>query len=607
MLQNEAIRDTPSPGTLIDETYARSRPLERVGLWIVIGFSVVFALLLIVLTLSGQKPGESTALKSVSDIFQTGGQWIGCAFSVVIAVRLTRVAQMIRRQAMQVSSKQEQRQMFLNYKREMRTAVAWWLLAAGIACYGLGGIIWTSFDLRMPTSEVPYPGPYNICYVLAYPFFIAGTALFARKNSGNVERMRLLLDAGVIIGTAFALSWPLLLAPTLGSLPGITDPLAAFLAVYFPVGDILLLAVGVLLYFSPFSTKQQEPVLLRLMLGLGCLGFADSLLGYYNLLGGFKTGTVLDLLWPLSMLLVGLAAIEQPKRAGQEKERAGSKSLSQTSTIFQAMFPFVLATAASAALLLIVAPRGQGDLLFSAVSVIIITVLVVIRQTLVLLENQKLTSQIRGELVVTRRAAKAAEMEADEASQILSSMQQLEQGIQVLQDVHASVARGNFSTRAPAMEGPLLPLVASLNLMLDRLQKYSQRAEAYDQVQREVHQLSQAIMLLGNEQGTGQLQSLPVRDLQQLKQAILAKQRTLLQQKQLQDAQQQRIQATLQRVQDQLLILKGTVPPQSGAADALDTVLRTLQSLASLWKPARANQQHSTQQPSPGGSPRTLA
>src|SRR6266487_213666 len=297
------------PSGLVTEAEARDPFLEKYGGWIVVGFIVGFGVLIIALNLAGQAPGQSFVLKGASDILQTAGQWIGFWFCIRIAWRLRTVATALRRAAM-----------------------AWGCLAIGIACYGTAGIIWTSYDIRMPTAQVPYPGLYDVGYVAAYPFFVIGMILLARRNATTAGRFRLLLDALSVIGTALSLSWFFLLAPSIAGLSNSPSPLASFLAIYFPAGDLLLIAVGAFLFFT-LSTRSLQPVLVRVVVGLACLATADSLLGYFNLTSGFNTGTLLDLLWPTSLLLVGLAAIEYPRSIVREQQEGGASAALPATTL----------------------------------------------------------------------------------------------------------------------------------------------------------------------------------------------------------------------------------------------------------------------------------
>jgi hypothetical protein len=525
------------PVVLRGEALARDLWLEQFGIWIVICFIGLFTILLVVMNLMGQIPGKSFPLKDMSDILQTGGQWIGFFFCLRITLKLQRVASQLSKIPQLSESRQEiaiQREELHNTKR---ASWAWLFLAIGIACYGCAGIIWTSYDVRMPTSQIPYPGWYDIGYVVAYPFFLLGTILLARRSGSTAGRTRLLLDAFSIIGTSVALSWFFLLVPFISSLSQIPGPLAAVLAIYFPTGDLLLIVMSVLILFSPLSTREQAPVLLRLCLGLGCLTVADSLLGYFHLTSGFNTGTFLDVLRPLSLLVVGLAAIEYPRSVVREQEQeqeqdanlsdmqallAPPTRLSQLSVILQAIIPIFLTLLTGALLLLFIAPRGHNDLIVASIIVLVLTLIVISRQALTLLENNRLTMQLREELVISRRELLVTQLEANKAEQLAQENQELTANIKEIQQAHTSIARGDFTAKAPQIKGPLLPLSISFNLMQERLNSLAQRTAHYDELLLEIQIVRQLVEQMRDRRPKWSIEQLASNSKTELRTVFLA-------------------------------------------------------------------------------------
>ena len=495
------------------EALARDAWGERYGNWIVLGFTITFACFLLGMLLAGQQPGKSFLLKSMSDILQFVGEGIGFIFCLRMAIRLRVVSVQLSQNVQQLQFEHRSRNDLVTARMEAQVAqrsyLAWTLLALGIALYAGGQALWTSYDIRM--NMVPFPGLYDIGFVGSYPFFLLGTLLLTRRNKATVGRTRLLLDALAVIGASLALSWFFLLGPSIAGLSQAPSLGAAFLSIYFPAGDLFLVAVGALLMFSPLSNREQQPVFLRLCLGLFFLAITDSLLGYYSLSFSFNTGTLQDVLWPLSLSLIGLAAIEYPRSIAREQLQAvnmnsGRRSVSlfpksdhfsQLSTTVQTISPFILALITCAILLSVVAPRGKSVLIQADVIALVLILIVVVRQALTLMENNRLTMQMRGELVISRRELQVTRREADEATKASNEKRVLEEGIATLHGVHARVARGDLSARAPTIPGPLLPIAVSLNLMLDRLSALSERGAKYDQFTQESRVLQIAVERLG--------------------------------------------------------------------------------------------------------------
>ncbi len=505
-------KDAREPSLFHGEALARDRVAERYGTFIVLGFTAIFVLFLLGMGLAGQTAGKSFSLKSISDILQFVGEGIGFVFCLRIALRLRRVSTQLRRDLMAQGTQQRTRNEIAAARAEAQIAqrayFAWVFLALAIALYASGQAIWTSYDVRMNSADVPFPGLYDIGFVASYPFFLIGALLLSRRNKATVGGTRLILDALAVIGASLALSWFFVLSPAIAGLSQAPSAGAAFLAIYFPAGDLFLVAVGAFLMFSPLANREQQPVLLRLCLGLFFLAITDSLLGYLSLTpSGFNTGTLQDILWPLSMLFVGLAAVEYPRSIARGQEQAahsnngvnGAAPLlvtgrsSQFTTTLQTITPFILALTTSAVLLSIIAPRGGTILIQADVIAFALVLVVVVRQALTLLENNRLTMQMRGELVISKRELFVTRREADEATRSVQEKQALEEGVTILQRIHAQVARGDFAVRARINGGPLMPIAVSLNLMLDRLSTLTQRGAAYEQLLYSLRLLQEAL------------------------------------------------------------------------------------------------------------------
>ena len=526
---NAPVPSTNTPGLLGDqpalkgqeppifhgEALARVPFLEQYGGWIVSGFIALFAFILIIMHLAGQRPGVDFPLKDTSDTFQFIGEFIGLIFSFTVTRRLWRASKQLSSIFKQVESRRDRTNNELVAARSAaqnahRAFLAWTFLSIAIAVYASGQVIWTFFDVQMPSSQVPFPGLYDIGFVSSYPFFLTGALLLTRRNNrATVGRARLLLDAFAVIGAAMALSWFFILSPSIAGLS--TQPTfgMAFLTIYFPGGDLLLVALGAFLMFSPLSTRDQQPVFVRLCLGLFFLAITDSLLVWLSLSFSFNTGTFQDLLWPLSMQMIGLAAIAYPQSAAREQERAARLSnragdlglsiavsrFSALTVTLQTVAPFILALGTCAVLVTVVpsVPSLHRQALAASLIALALFLIVAIRQALTLNENNRLRMQLAGELVLSRRELQVSRREANEATRDAQDKQRLEQGVVALQAVHARIASGDFNVRASTEPGPLQSLAASFNLVIERLRDLAIRASRYDQLVSETHTLQAAL------------------------------------------------------------------------------------------------------------------
>lgn len=493
------------------EALAHDEWADKYGIGIVLGFAIIYVFFLIGMNLAGQIPGQSFALKSASDIMQFAGEAVGGFFCLRIVLRLRRAYLLLRRELIE---KQLGRQASNNLEEDraetyaaQRGYLAWLCLTIAIGLYALGQAIWTSYDVRMNSADVPFPGLYDVGFVASYGFFLVGTLLLTRRGEAAVKRTYLLLDAMAIIGAALALSWFFLLHPAISMLPKQPGPGAAFLSIYFPTGDLFLVAVAAFVMFSPLSDREQQPVFLLLCSGLCFLALTDSLFSYANFASGFNTGTLQDVFWPASMQLIGLAAIAYPHSIARIQQRkaeatdtpahlpivSASNRSGQITALALTILPLILVLATCALLLLRIAPMGGMLSLQSNLAVLALFLILLARQALTLLENNRLFSQLQNDLTSSRDELRRKRREAEEANRRAQEKVELEEGLAALRSVYTRVVRGDFTARAPTITGPLQQIAVSLNMMLDQINANTQQRTHNKQLLQEFKAIQEAI------------------------------------------------------------------------------------------------------------------
>jgi diguanylate cyclase (GGDEF)-like protein len=184
--------------------------------------------------------------------------------------------------------------------RPVRTR-PWYLMAFGQAIWVAGDIVF-SYDGDVLGNE-RFPSPADPFYVLAYPILAAGLLSLARGRRRWSDGSGVLDTLIVTVGLS-VLSWVLLARPTAESYR--EDSLAAAaVALAYPVGDILLLAMLILF----LTTRGAWTISLRLLIaGVGLLIAADTLSLAFDLVT-YDTSKPLDILWLSSYIVWGAAAL----------------------------------------------------------------------------------------------------------------------------------------------------------------------------------------------------------------------------------------------------------------------------------------------------------
>ena len=135
---------------------------------------------------------------------------------------------------------------------------------------------------------------------------VVGLSKLAGAGARTFLRTRMWLDGLVISLAIFAISWLIVLAPVLASLPN-GDWLVRTVSLAYPLADIAIASV-VLVQIMRAAPGRRGPWLL-LGAGLLVLVGTDTLYVRGAVSGTYHAGGLLDLGWVAAFLLVGLAGL----------------------------------------------------------------------------------------------------------------------------------------------------------------------------------------------------------------------------------------------------------------------------------------------------------
>ena len=295
-----------------------------------------------------------------------------------------------------------------------RERLGWTLIGCGCIMWGIGEGFWRYY---FALGQNPFPSLADIGYASFPPLVLLGLLLsFSRIGS---QRLLVLLDSLISMGSILAISWYLLLG-SLAQASGETT-LAKFLGLYYPTADVAL--VSCVIFFllcrpePVFHTPARRVSLLVLGCGLGLLLLSDSLAAWsvQQNAGIYVDGTWMDLGWPLGMMAIGLAAHLRGTLSAKEPMVSQDQPQSQTRRVrfgtLQAI-PYVLLFVLLTVLLangLSSNPSQQYIRPVLLVATLLVISLVVVRQILMgqaeqqavlAYEQQRQVNQLKDELLV---------------------------------------------------------------------------------------------------------------------------------------------------------------------------------------------------------------
>lgn len=203
--------------------------------------------------------------------------------------------------------------------RVVRDRAAWLLIAAGLASYAVGTLVFNAMILT--SEEVPYPSVADALWLMLYPAVIVAIVLMVRARVAG-SGASIWLD-GIVSGLGLASLSAALVFPRVTQ---DTDGTVAVLAtnVAYPVLDLALLivVVGAITTIGTWRDRSW------LLLGGGFLTFtfADSWYLLQLATGTYQQGSLCDFSYLVAISLVALASKDRNDGPGPVVEEPQSRS-----------------------------------------------------------------------------------------------------------------------------------------------------------------------------------------------------------------------------------------------------------------------------------------
>ena len=189
--------------------------------------------------------------------------------------------------------------------REERAA--WTVMGLGLLAWAAGEVTWTLLYSNDPDPASPSAA--DVMYLSFYPASYASLLLLARSRTDSF-RNSLWLDGAIAALTVAAVIATLVFQPIVDATSGGPAEIAVNLA--YPAGDLLLLGLVVAVF--GLNGWRPDPVWLLLGGGLALTAVADGLYLFQTATDQYVQGTLLDIAWPASALLVAAAAWQPARR-----------------------------------------------------------------------------------------------------------------------------------------------------------------------------------------------------------------------------------------------------------------------------------------------------
>lgn len=182
---------------------------------------------------------------------------------------------------------------------------AWTFIAVSMITLAVADITYTTLEL---TRGISFPDIPDFFYLARYPLAFIGLITIPSQVYDLSQKKTWKLDLAIVIVSSTAILWYLVIVPT--AMAGGDNWAAILVAGAYPVMDMLLLSSIASLLFRKSEINTRRSLFL---LGFGFLLYviANIIYAWLVVQELYLSGAWVDILWTLSYLAVGLAAIRQ--------------------------------------------------------------------------------------------------------------------------------------------------------------------------------------------------------------------------------------------------------------------------------------------------------
>jgi diguanylate cyclase (GGDEF)-like protein len=188
---------------------------------------------------------------------------------------------------------------------------AWLVLSVAVGFWAAGEIL---YDFAYGGSP-PYPSIADVFYLAFYPACYVALLLLVRARLSGFGHT-LWLDGVMAAIATSALGAAVLVEVVLGSTHGSTGVVVTNLA--YPLADTLLLSAVAGIY--SLTGWRLDRTWTLIAAGLVATAIADAVFLFQSATNTYTEGTILDALWPASILLLTASAWQPPRRVAVELE-----------------------------------------------------------------------------------------------------------------------------------------------------------------------------------------------------------------------------------------------------------------------------------------------
>ncbi|WP_139490324.1 putative bifunctional diguanylate cyclase/phosphodiesterase [Brevibacillus dissolubilis] len=263
----------------------------------------------------------------------------------------------------------------------------WFLVCLGLGSYATAEVIWFYQEIVLRV-EVVTPGICDIFYLLQPLLLLLAAITKIHQHKSRFFGVRLLFDVMVTMVVAMTMSWHFLIEPILNQAGVSWSEMLVVIA--YPILDLGLIFAAMTLYFAKGVFPNRA--LFLLFVSTLCFVITDSIYLYQTVNATYRSGSLLDPLWILPLLLSAQASLYESAFATQQDPSMETSNQRPPSPLDLENMKILVPYAVMALLLVVMLSTSYDDILM--IGSILTVLLVIARQIITLAENQKLLTKL---------------------------------------------------------------------------------------------------------------------------------------------------------------------------------------------------------------------
>lgn len=193
-------------------------------------------------------------------------------------------------------------------KNKLHQDKFWLLITFGCGSYLLSQSLWNYYEIARGIYNPAFSAAAFLWAFTTLSYITALASKIKQKKSGQWGKY-FFIDTMIIMCIAVAVIWQFSIGPALSNISG-KDNLSELIYLAYPAGNLICLFLSINLYFSLVPEDTERRPLYIICLSFLVMFVANSIYSHMSLIGVYASGSLMDPLWALYIMLLGLAGKE---------------------------------------------------------------------------------------------------------------------------------------------------------------------------------------------------------------------------------------------------------------------------------------------------------